>query len=99
MRGAIPQLPQYASMAWCSVKAQGQLYLYLCKCVQHSTSFLTDVHRRLLFQTHVPNFYDAVKGQLYDLTSKETHFVQRGKIFVSTAYLFLERVQLTDLKN
>jgi hypothetical protein len=22
--------PQYAFMAWCSVKAQGQLYLYLC---------------------------------------------------------------------
>jgi len=29
MRGAIPPLPQYTSMAWCSVKAQGQLYLYL----------------------------------------------------------------------
>jgi hypothetical protein len=27
MSGAIPPLPQYASMAWCSVKAQGQLYL------------------------------------------------------------------------
>jgi len=27
MIGAIPSLPQYASMAWCSVKAQGQLYL------------------------------------------------------------------------
>jgi hypothetical protein len=30
MRGAIPQLPQYAFMAWCLVKAQGQLYLYRC---------------------------------------------------------------------
>jgi hypothetical protein len=29
MRGAIPPLPQYASMAWCSVKAQGQLYFTL----------------------------------------------------------------------
>jgi hypothetical protein len=30
MCGAIPPLPQYAFMAWCSVKkAQGQLYLYL----------------------------------------------------------------------
>jgi hypothetical protein len=28
MRGAIPPLPQYAVMAWCSVKAQGQLYFY-----------------------------------------------------------------------
>jgi hypothetical protein len=26
MSRAIPPLPQYASMAWCSVKAQGQLY-------------------------------------------------------------------------
>jgi hypothetical protein len=29
MSGTIPPLPQYAFMAWCSVKAQGQLYLYL----------------------------------------------------------------------
>jgi hypothetical protein len=30
MSGAIHPLPQYAFMAWCSVKkAQGQLYLYL----------------------------------------------------------------------
>jgi hypothetical protein len=29
IRGAIPSLPQYAFMAWCSVKAQGKLYLYL----------------------------------------------------------------------
>jgi len=28
MSGAIPPLPQYVFMAWCSVKAQGQLYLY-----------------------------------------------------------------------
>jgi len=28
MSGAIPALPQYAFMAWCSVKAQGQLYIY-----------------------------------------------------------------------
>jgi len=27
MRGAIPPLPQYAFMAWCSVEAQGQFYL------------------------------------------------------------------------
>jgi hypothetical protein len=29
MSGAIPPLPQYAFMAWCSVEAQGQLYLLL----------------------------------------------------------------------
>jgi len=29
MGGAITPLSQYAFMAWCSVKAQGELYLYL----------------------------------------------------------------------
>jgi hypothetical protein len=29
MRGAIPPLSPYVFMTWCSVKAQGQLYLYL----------------------------------------------------------------------
>jgi hypothetical protein len=29
MSGAIPPLPQYAFMAWRSLKAQGQLYLYI----------------------------------------------------------------------
>jgi hypothetical protein len=29
MHGAITPLPQYAFMLWCSVKAQGHLYLYL----------------------------------------------------------------------
>jgi len=29
MSGAVGPLPQYAFMAWCSVKAQGQLYLYV----------------------------------------------------------------------
>jgi hypothetical protein len=29
MSGAIPPLPQYAFMAWCLEKAQGQLYIYL----------------------------------------------------------------------
>jgi hypothetical protein len=29
MSGAIPLLPQYAFMAWCLVKAQEKLYLYL----------------------------------------------------------------------
>jgi hypothetical protein len=29
MRGAVPPLSQYASMVWCSVKVQRQLYLYI----------------------------------------------------------------------
>jgi hypothetical protein len=29
MSGAVSPLPQYGFMAWCLVKAQGQLYLFL----------------------------------------------------------------------
>jgi len=36
MCGAVPPLPQYAFMAWCSAKAQGQLYLYLYLNMFHS---------------------------------------------------------------
>jgi len=34
MHGAIPPFPQYAFMAWCSVKAQGQLYLTFPSCTR-----------------------------------------------------------------
>jgi len=40
MSGAILSLPQYTFMVWCSVEAQGQLYIfcmkdekYICVCV------------------------------------------------------------------
>jgi hypothetical protein len=33
MNGAIPPLSQCAFMAWCSVKAQAQLYIYLFKLI------------------------------------------------------------------
>jgi len=33
MSGAMPPLPQYAFMARCLVKAQGQLYLYLHRTI------------------------------------------------------------------
>jgi hypothetical protein len=39
MSGAIPPLPQYAFMAWCSVKAQGQLYLYLLPLASRRVGF------------------------------------------------------------
>jgi hypothetical protein len=38
MSGAIPPLPQYAFMARCLVKAQGQLYLYLIQWVPEALS-------------------------------------------------------------
>jgi hypothetical protein len=33
MSGALPPLPQHALMACCSVKAQGQIYLYLLQII------------------------------------------------------------------
>jgi hypothetical protein len=38
MCGATPPLPQYTFMAWCSVKAQGQLYLYLVVILSSPTT-------------------------------------------------------------
>jgi hypothetical protein len=40
MSGAIPPLPEYAFMAWFSVKAQGQLYLHFTVWgnIKHSTN-------------------------------------------------------------
>jgi hypothetical protein len=36
MGGAVPPLPQYAFMAWCSVRGvQGQLYFYLLTMLFH----------------------------------------------------------------
>jgi len=40
MSGSMPPLLQYAFMAWCSVKAQGQLYLYLTGTIP--STLLTD---------------------------------------------------------
>jgi hypothetical protein len=37
---AIPPLPQYAFMVWCSKKAQGQLYLYLSPYILMLSSHL-----------------------------------------------------------
>jgi hypothetical protein len=42
MSGAIPALPQYPFMAWCTVKAQGHLYLYLIRnigLVRHKMAY------------------------------------------------------------
>jgi hypothetical protein len=42
-----PPFPQYASMAWCSVKAQGQFYLYLLP-VNVLCTFLPPLRPKLL---------------------------------------------------
>jgi hypothetical protein len=38
MHDATPLLPQHAFMAWCSIKAEGQVYLYLLQSVKMEVS-------------------------------------------------------------
>jgi hypothetical protein len=66
MRGAIALLPQYALMTWCSVKAQGQLYLYHIIIVKVNSSLCLTKH-------HAMNAYWGVELQLhafFDLGTK-----------------------------
>jgi len=37
MHGAISPVPQHAFMAWCSVKKEAQVYLYLYQCLNRRT--------------------------------------------------------------
>jgi hypothetical protein len=51
-RGAIPQLPHYTFTAWCSVKAQGQLYVYLTSAsFMPHFSLSPDAHASLSYLT------------------------------------------------
>jgi hypothetical protein len=59
MRGAITPLPQYAFMALCSVKAQGQLYLFtttliLLSYVRLERIVLLDILQKLSMYALVP---------------------------------------------
>jgi hypothetical protein len=61
MRGAVCLLPQYAFMAWCSVEAQGQLYLYLlhCKLVYEYTHEILVCYNRFVLLPKII-FFDIV---------------------------------------
>jgi hypothetical protein len=45
MSGAIPPLSQYAFMAWCLVKAQGQLYLFYLFQWEYTVFIINDQFR------------------------------------------------------
>jgi hypothetical protein len=52
MSGAMPQLPQHVFMVWCSLKAQGQLYLYLCYIIL----------RWIIYKTVFRNLFTYLQG-------------------------------------
>jgi hypothetical protein len=77
MSGAISPLPQYAFMAWCSVKAQGQLYLlpYLYRQLPFiknypfkviltfiKTQSFDDEHRKFTPSLPLPTFYITLRS-------------------------------------
>jgi hypothetical protein len=57
MSGAVPPLPQYAFMAWCLVKAQGQLYIFFtlsklyCSIYSAVLYLLLNLHCGFILQT------------------------------------------------
>jgi hypothetical protein len=64
MRGATLPLAQYAFMAWCSRKAQGQLYVYIClyRYSFENSSYSTDVYVELpSFLWKLPSKMDVIK--------------------------------------
>jgi hypothetical protein len=63
MSGAISPLSQYAFMAWCLVKAQGQLYLYL----KIPSKEIHQVSQKLIYSGYLIGYdYTA-----YSVTAKE----------------------------
>jgi hypothetical protein len=58
MSRVIPPLPQFAFMAWCSVKAQGQLYLYHAMKAFWGSAGMAPLIPR-------PRHYMEVSGQIH----------------------------------
>jgi hypothetical protein len=57
MSGVIPPLPQYAFMAWCLLKAQGQLYLYLKRYLfVHPLNYLHGVESLFFYECETWSF-------------------------------------------
>jgi hypothetical protein len=58
MSGAVPPLPRYAFMEWCSVEAQGQLTL---KVVFYGIPFEGVVSITFLIHTYLHGIFIALK--------------------------------------
>jgi hypothetical protein len=66
MSGAIPPLPQYAFIACCSFKAQGQLYLLplplICYCIIHQENLCAVKSLKMNVVTVVPKLVNFVRS-------------------------------------
>jgi len=82
MRGALPPLPQPAFMAWCSVKAQGQLYLFLYRTRSFCNTKVGSVSstgNSLLY--HYSNEgKEGIMGRKYITHIEDEKFVQNSSL-------------------
>jgi hypothetical protein len=76
MSGAIPPLPQHAFMAWCLVKAEGQLYL-LVLFMRFSHSFRFSLPYSRTLNKPALSLFISVLVHLEALYMTATHFVVR----------------------
>jgi hypothetical protein len=64
MNRAIHPLPRYAFMAWCLVKAQGQIYLYIYLKILVYISVCHHREKVKVGAGAVPNVVGKIKSQL-----------------------------------
>jgi hypothetical protein len=102
MRGVTHPIPQYALMAWCSVKAQGQLYLYqkgrealhlevqrISKCLlcYFASFFSLEINICILLSEPI-NIRDITQ-HTYTLISFNKYHIEESlkKLFLQTAFM------------
>jgi hypothetical protein len=90
MSGAIPPLPEYAFMAWCLFKAQGQLYIYLNvntrRCLSPGLQMWTLKLYELKFRVLIP---ERIKRE----AREKSHFCAQIQLLVVGAReLFDEQI-------
>jgi hypothetical protein len=70
MSGAIPPLPQNALMAWYSVKAQGQLYLYFYRNLYASQYIIRVIKsRKMRRAVNVESMAELKEKTIFSLKS------------------------------
>jgi hypothetical protein len=79
MRGAIPPLPTYPLMAWCSVKAQGQLYLHsstqICNMFVFIISFKLINFVLQMFSFLVPKCSTGLTSEVLQIVSTDLAWI------------------------
>jgi hypothetical protein len=100
MHGAILPFPQYAFMAWCSIKSQGQLYLFcfaFASYLRNIKLVLNFVHFFYSSAGRVPCFLpDKIVlsfGTQYAVESN-THFIRNSRSLINFAPKFISESEI-----